>query len=76
MSKRSRSSRVIERYDELPWVEQMLARHETPVDSMYASCPKTFPTCQSVQVHQDEPFGGMPTLAYAKLFESGRVQKA
>ena len=23
----------------------------------------------SVQMHEDEPFGGLPTLAYARLFE-------
>ena len=28
---------------------------------------------ESVQKHQDEPFGGLPTLAYARLFEVARA---
>jgi asparagine synthase (glutamine-hydrolysing) len=27
---------------------------------------------ESVQAHEDEPFGGLPTLAYARLFEQAR----
>jgi asparagine synthase (glutamine-hydrolysing) len=62
------------RYDELPWVSQMLAhtRHPSlacPLD------PHEIPDlAMSVQVHQDEPFGGVPTLAYAKLFERVRAE--
>jgi asparagine synthase (glutamine-hydrolysing) len=29
---------------------------------------------ESVQRHQGEPFGGLPTLAYARLFEQARAQ--
>ncbi len=61
-----------ERYDELPWVQRMVERtgHELFV------CPITaqeIPAlAASVQKHQDEPFGGFPTLAYARLFEIAR----
>lgn len=59
-------------YDELPWVEQMLAgtKHPSlvcPID------PHEVPAlAESVQRAEDEPFGGLPTLAYAQLFERAR----
>ena len=59
-------------YDETPWVEQMLARtnHQLIVSSLE---PREVPAlAESVQYHQDEPFGGIPTLAYAKLFQTAR----
>jgi len=61
-----------ERYDELPWVRQMLARtHHT--STVCRLNPRDVPAlAESVQMHQDEPFGGLPTLAYARLFERAR----
>jgi asparagine synthase (glutamine-hydrolysing) len=62
------------RYDELRWVSQMLSRtrHQS-----VACClrPEDVPAmAESVQAHQDEPFGGLPTLAYARLFEQARSE--
>lgn len=60
------------RYDELPWVRQMLAhtRHPSVVCELR---PEEVPDlAKSVQRHEDEPFGGLPTLAYAQLFEQAR----
>lgn len=60
-------------YDELHWVEQMLAqtRHQSVVCVL---SPTDVPSlAESVQASQDEPFGGLPTLAYAKLFERARA---
>ena len=61
-----------ENYDELPWVRQMLASTRHPcVESRLR--PEEVPAlAHSVAAHQDEPFGGLPTLAYAKLFERAR----
>ncbi|HEY8187125.1 MAG TPA: asparagine synthase (glutamine-hydrolyzing), partial [Pyrinomonadaceae bacterium] len=61
-------------YDELPWVEQMLAH--TKHDSMVVRVePADIPSLsESVQAHQDEPFGGLPNLCYARLFEEARAQ--
>src|SRR6185369_9812711 len=60
------------RYDELPWVEQMLARTLHPL-SICQIGPQDVPAlAESVQSHEDEPFGGLPTLAYARLFEQAR----
>ncbi|MCM3874283.1 MAG: asparagine synthase (glutamine-hydrolyzing) [Pyrinomonadaceae bacterium] len=60
-------------YDELPWVEQMLSRTHHPL-RVCKLTPEMVPElATSVQSHQDEPFGGLPTLAYARLFEEARA---
>jgi asparagine synthase (glutamine-hydrolysing) len=61
-----------ERYDELPWVRQMLAETEHPLIESRLSAAEVPDLADSVQTIQDEPFGGLPTLAYAKLFETAR----
>lgn len=59
-------------YDELPWVEQMVARtgHESVACRLWAD--EVPELAASVQAAEDEPFGGLPTLAYARLFEVAR----
>ena len=60
-------------YDELPWVEQMLAHTQHP-SIVGQLCPEEIPSlAESVQTFESEPFGGFPTLAYAKLFETIRA---
>jgi asparagine synthase (glutamine-hydrolysing) len=62
-----------ERYDELPWVRQMLASTNHPL-VICPVAPQDVPSlAESAQAHQDEPFGGLPTLAYARLFEHARA---
>jgi asparagine synthase (glutamine-hydrolysing) len=60
-------------YDETPWVTRMLAHTRHP----WCECrlrPADVPAlAESVQATQDEPFGGLPTLAYAKLFAEARA---
>jgi len=59
-------------YDETPWVKQMLARTLHP-SIICPISPEDVPAlAESVQAHEDEPFGGLPTLAYARLFEQAR----
>jgi asparagine synthase (glutamine-hydrolysing) len=59
-------------YDELPWVNQMLARTRHPLIDCRI-CPEDVPAlAESVQAYDDEPFGGLPTIAYARLFEQAR----
>jgi len=61
-------------YDELPWVKQMLAHTLHPLTPCLLK-PQDVPAlAESVQFHQDEPFGGLPTLAYAKLFEQAGAE--
>lgn len=61
-------------YDELPWVEQMLAQTRHPLTICSLNPDEVPSLAKSVQEHQDEPFGGLPTLAYAKLFERARAE--
>jgi asparagine synthase (glutamine-hydrolysing) len=60
------------RYDELPWVRAMLERTRHPlVDCRLEACDVPA-LAASVAGVEDEPFGGIPTLAYARLFEEAR----
>jgi asparagine synthase (glutamine-hydrolysing) len=62
------------RYDELPWVERMLSHTRHPLVACRLA-PEDVPAlAEQVQRHQDEPFGGLPTLAYARLFEEARAR--
>jgi asparagine synthase (glutamine-hydrolysing) len=61
-------------YDELPWVRQMLARTRHPSVVCRLRAAEVPRLAVSVQAHQDEPFGGLPTLAYARLFERARAE--
>ena len=59
-------------YDELPWVQRMLEGTQHP-SVVYQLNPAEVPAlAESVQHHESEPFGGLPTLAYARLFERAR----
>ncbi|NOT46211.1 MAG: asparagine synthase (glutamine-hydrolyzing) [Acidobacteria bacterium] len=59
-------------YDELQWVEQMLARTKHPLVIGRLTPDEVPALAENVQYHQDEPFGGLPTLAYAKLFQAAK----
>jgi asparagine synthase (glutamine-hydrolysing) len=60
-------------YDETPWVRQMLARTRHPSRVCRLDANDVPRLAESVEQHEDEPFGGMPTLAYARLFEQARA---
>lgn len=59
-------------YDELPWVMQMVAKTNHPLVVSKLTPEEVPALALNVQYHQDEPFGGLPTLAYAKLFERAK----
>ncbi len=59
-------------YDELPWVEQMLAKTNHQLVAANLRPTEVPDLAESVQYYQDEPFGGLPTLAYAKLFDAAK----
>lgn len=63
-----------ERYDELAWVEQMLQRTQHPLTVCRLNAEDVPALAKSVTLAQDEPFGGLPTLAYARVFEEARKQ--
>jgi asparagine synthase (glutamine-hydrolysing) len=61
-------------YDELPWVRAMLERTHHPSIECRLSAAEVPDLAEQVQHHQDEPFGGLPTLAYARVFEQARAE--
>lgn len=63
-----------ERYDELPWVEQMLDQTQHPHFVCTLSPQEVPELAGKIQIQQDEPFGGVPTLAYSKIFEQARSE--
>jgi asparagine synthase (glutamine-hydrolysing) len=61
-----------DRYDELPWVRRMIAKTAHRHLVCQLSAAEVPALAADVQRYQDEPFGGIPTLAYAKIFEQAR----
>jgi asparagine synthase (glutamine-hydrolysing) len=62
-------------YDELPWVEAMLAKTHNPLTEVLLQADEVPDLAQKMAWQQDEPFGGIPTLAYAKIFAQARKDK-
>ncbi len=61
-------------YDELPWVEQMMRHYQNPLHKVLLSADEVPTLSEKISYFQDEPFGGIPTLAYSKLFEKALSQ--
>jgi asparagine synthase (glutamine-hydrolysing) len=59
-------------YDELPWVEMMIANTNNPLQKILLESSEVKELAQKIAKYQDEPYGGIPTIAYAKLFEEAR----
>lgn len=58
-----------ERYDELPWVEKMIATTNNPLNRVKFTAKEVEKSAEFIVKLQDEPCGGIPTLAYSKIFE-------
>jgi asparagine synthase (glutamine-hydrolysing) len=56
-------------YDELPWVQQMLAQTRHPACFCRLTVEEVPDLAARIQASQDEPFGGIPTLGMAKVYE-------
>jgi asparagine synthase (glutamine-hydrolysing) len=61
-------------YDETPWVRQMLENTNHPSRFCLLSAEEVPDLAARVQYHQDEPFGGIPTLGMAKIHEAARSE--
>ncbi|MEN2489826.1 asparagine synthase (glutamine-hydrolyzing) [Flavobacterium sp. B11] len=59
-------------YDELSWVEKMIAITNNPLAEVLLQANEIPAFTKKMALQQDEPFGGIPTLAYAKIFEKAR----
>lgn len=62
-------------YDERPWVETMIEQTKHHAFFSVLSPPEVPDLARRVQRFQDEPFGGLPTLALAKMFGLARQQE-
>ena len=62
-------------YDELPWVEQMIAKTNNPLTKVLLQADEVPDFAKKMAFQQEEPYGGIPTLAYAKIFEQARKDK-
>jgi asparagine synthase (glutamine-hydrolysing) len=61
-----------ERYDELPWVEEMISLTKNPLQKVKLLADEVKERAYNLSNYQDEPYGGIPTIAYAKIFEQAR----
>jgi asparagine synthase (glutamine-hydrolysing) len=61
-------------YDELPWVEKMIAKTNNPLTKVLLQAVEVPDLARKMTWQQDEPFGGIPTLAYTKIFEQARKE--
>lgn len=61
-----------ERYDELPWVEEMISTTSNPLNRVKFTATEVEKSAELIAKLQDEPFGGIPTLAYSKIFEQAK----
>ncbi|MDI1256456.1 MAG: asparagine synthase (glutamine-hydrolyzing) [Flavobacterium sp.] len=61
-------------YDELPWVIELMKTTTYPLNKVLFSAVDIPQLIEKVSYHQDEPFGGFPTLAYSQLFKAARKE--
>ncbi|CAN5835792.1 asparagine synthase (glutamine-hydrolyzing) [soil metagenome] len=61
-----------ERYDELPWVEEMIARTKHPLVTCMLAVEDVPALAEQLAARLGEPYGGLPTIAYANTFRRAR----
>jgi asparagine synthase (glutamine-hydrolysing) len=61
-----------ERYDELSWVNRLLETTQNPLEEVLLRSENVAPLSEEVAAFQDEPYGGVPTIAYAQLFKRAK----
>lgn len=59
-------------YDELPWVKQMISQTGFSLNTCLLKSDEVPSLFDQVSLHEDEPFGGVPTLAYSKIFANAK----
>ncbi len=60
-------------YDEIEWVDSIVAQTKNPSSKILLTVEEIPALIDKIGYHQDEPFGGIPTLAYAKIFEKAKI---
>ena len=61
-----------ERYDEIEWVERVIAKTNKPLNKVLLSAQEVPELSQALMHFQDEPYGGIPTIAYSQIFKVAR----
>ncbi len=61
-----------DRYDELPWVQEMVARTRHPLVPCSLAVEDVPALAEALADRLGEPFGGLPTIAYANTFRRAR----
>jgi asparagine synthase (glutamine-hydrolysing) len=61
-------------YDELPWVRSMLERTKHPLVPCILTPDEVPELAAKIADVEDEPYGGLPTLAYSKIFAEARAR--
>ncbi len=61
-----------ENYDELPWVERMIAKTKHDLVVCKLTSDDVPVLANEIQASQDEPFGGLPTIAYSNVFKKAK----
>ncbi len=61
-----------ERYDELFWVKNMLKDRPYHLTVCPISAEEIPELSLKIALHQMEPYGGIPTIAYSKIFQAAR----
>ncbi len=61
-----------DRFDELKWVREMNQNTRKPLDEVLLLAKDVPQLIDKVSHYQDEPFGGVPTLAYYLVFKRAR----
>ncbi len=59
-------------YDELPFVKMLIDATKYPLHNIQLLAKDVPDLAEEMALVQDEPYGGLPTLAYAGLFEAAR----
>lgn len=61
-----------ERYDEVPYVKQLLEGTDHAWKQCLLTESEFYDSLNEMQWYFDEPFGGLPTLAYSRIFKQAR----
>lgn len=62
-----------DRYDETPWVEEMIALTKNPLHKILLQADDQLENkLEYITKIQDEPYGGIPTVAYSQIFKQAR----
>jgi asparagine synthase (glutamine-hydrolysing) len=59
-----------DRYDELAWVEEIIAHTNKPLNKVLLRASEVPGLAKKNHHFQDEPYGGIPTIAYSRVFEA------